>query len=102
MAGELVRDGQRVVDTVVTTPRRVKLASFLAKTKWARKGARGEVRDVKWPKPREGPDEFVRRWAQHMRAQSLRYSSGEEAPLQRILSAHADRERERMRHRRGS
>ncbi|KAJ6783841.1 hypothetical protein PWT90_11223 [Aphanocladium album] len=105
MAGELLRDGQRVVDAVVTTSTRVRLHGFLAKTKWGRKGARGEVRDVKWPKPQEGAHKFVQRWAEHMRqaaAMMKQRTELDEKSLTQLLSVQLESDRQRMRRNRGS
>lgn len=96
-AGEVVRGGRRCVDAVLCSSVRVPVSAIVSSTKWKRKGAKGSLVDAKWPASGEGPQVFMEKWANAMRAASLERFSGSEIELHRRLEEYRHRERNRVR-----
>lgn len=100
-AGEVVREGRRCVDAVVCSSVRMPVSAVVSATKWERKGAKGSLADAKWPTSGERPQVFLEKWANAMRAASLKRFAGSEIELNRLLEEYRHRERNRMRSLRG-
>lgn len=96
--GQMVRDGQRVVDLVICTPIRRRVTAIYGKQRWQRCGARGSVSDLKYPFAGEKPHDFLQRWSRKVkleqRYQLLRGAS--EDKLFQVLEDHQRRESGRM------
>ncbi|OAQ57466.1 hypothetical protein VFPBJ_11746 [Purpureocillium lilacinum] len=96
-AGEIDRKGVRVVDAVICTPTRLRVSNLLWRDKWAMKGAKGRIHDVKWPAAKESSRLFVRRWADAMRASNPKPEKGSAQQVLDALAAHRAGERKRLR-----
>ncbi|KID80903.1 hypothetical protein MGU_11683 [Metarhizium guizhouense ARSEF 977] len=96
-AGEVLRGGRRCVDAVLCSSLRMPASAIVSATKWKRKGAKGSLADAKWPVSGEGPKVFLEKWANAMRAASLKRFSGSEIELVRILEEYRLGHRDRMR-----
>lgn len=64
MAGEVIRDGRRMVDTILFTPKRQRVTTVCNPEKWKRKGAQGKLEDVRWPAANESVEQFLLKWAE--------------------------------------
>lgn len=60
---EFRRDGEVVTDLLFFSPSRVRVASVVSQPRWERRGAKGRVRNAKWPEAKESSRAFLRKWA---------------------------------------
>lgn len=95
-AGTIDRGGVRVVDAIICTPSRVQVSNNMWRDRWATKEAKGRIHDVKWPEKGESSRQFLRRWADAMRASNPKPDKGSEKEVFHALDAYRAHERKRL------
>lgn len=63
-SSEGTRDGRRVVDAILFTPKRQRVTTVCNPVQWKRKGAQGELVDARWPEAKQPVEAFVLNWAE--------------------------------------
>ena len=92
---EVTREGRRVVDAILFTPKRQRVTTVCNPVQWKRKGAQGELVDARWPEAEQPVEAFLLNWAEAISCRTK--TLGSEKQVFDAYDAHRTRERGRLR-----